>query len=121
MQTLLTLKTARRLARLARGLSSSTVPPATTKFLLSYDYVDGILEKRAPFRKEHVAAAQREVAAGRLEQAGALSAPVDGAVFVFTTEDAEPVERFVRNDPYYLNGLVPAYNIREWTVVVEAP
>ena len=65
-----------------------------------------------------VAAAQREVAAGRLEQAGALADPVDGAMFVFTTEDSEPVERFVRSDPYYLNGLVPSYSIREWTVVV---
>ena len=99
-----------------RGLS--TVPVATTKFLLSYDYVDGILEKRTPFREEHLAAALAEVEAGRLEQAGALADPCDGALFVFTSEDAAPVERFAQSDPYVMNGLVKSYSIREWNVVV---
>ena len=29
------------------------------------------------------------------------------------------IEEFVASDPYFLNGLVSGYTIREWTVVVE--
>ena len=108
-------------SRLRRALSTSSIPPSRTKFLLSYDYVPGILEKRAPHRAAHVELAREEVAAGRLEQAGAtgpISSEPTGAVFVFTTEDAAPVKAFVRKDPYHIHGLVPSYSIEEWTVVV---
>lgn len=99
--------------------AGSSIPASTTKFLLHYDYVDGILEKRAPFRDEHVSLAMHEVKNGRLEQAGAYADPIDGALFVFTCQNKAEVEAFVQNDPYYKNGLVPDYNIREWTVVAK--
>ncbi len=49
--------------------------------------------------------------------AGALTEPVDGAVFVFKVEDRSTVEGFVAADPYVSAGLVPAWRIRPWTVV----
>ena len=44
--------------------------------------------------------------------------PPDGALLVFSADDAQPVEDFARNDPYVLNGLVKQWRVREWTVVV---
>lgn len=86
--------------------------------LLFYDYVNDIVERRAPFRQEHLALAgefrDREV----LVMAGALVEPVDGAVLVFATNDRSVVEDFVARDPYVREGLVTAWRIRAWNVVV---
>jgi hypothetical protein len=50
--------------------------------------------------------------------AGALVEPVDGALFVFTTDDRSVVENFVASDPYVREGLVTAWRIRPWNVVI---
>uniref|UniRef100_A0A7C1JZB3 YCII-related domain-containing protein n=1 Tax=Caldilinea aerophila TaxID=133453 RepID=A0A7C1JZB3_9CHLR len=87
-------------------------------YLLFYDYVEDILERRTPYRAEHLALAQAAHERGELLMVGALAEPVDGAVFIFKTESPEPIEAFVRNDPYVRHGLVTAWRIRPWTVVI---
>lgn len=87
-------------------------------WLLLYDYVDDIVERRAPFREAHLALARRAHERGTLLLAGALADPVDGAVFVFTTDDRSVAEQFVRSDPYVEEGLVTAWTIRPWNVVI---
>jgi uncharacterized protein YciI len=86
--------------------------------LLFYDYVDDILERRAPFRQAHLALAGQLHKQGVLLMAGALTEPVDGAVFVFATNDRSIVKDFVANDPYVREGLVTAWRIRSWNVVL---
>ena len=86
------------------------------KYLLFYDYIEGIVEKRAPLRDGHLGLAERYLERGDLLLAGAFTDPVDGALFVFTNRGA--AESFVRDDPYVLNGLVTGHRIREWNVVV---
>lgn len=100
----------------------STVPPTiTNKYLLTYKYVDNIVELREPFREEHFRNGLHEVKAGRLQEAGAFADPVDGAMFVFTNCDSEgPVKKFVEKDPYYVEGLVLDYKIRKWTVAINS-
>lgn len=87
-------------------------------YLLFYEYVADILERRAPYRSEHLAAAQAAHARGELVMAGALAEPVDRGVLVFKVDDPQVIEAFVRNDPYVLNGLVIAWQVRPWTVVI---
>ncbi|GIV70118.1 YciI-like protein [Caldilinea sp.] len=87
-------------------------------YLLFYDYVEDILERRTPYRAEHLALAQAAHERGELLMVGALAEPVDGAVFVFKADGPEPIEAFVRNDPYVKHGLVTAWRIRPWTVVI---
>ena len=82
--------------------------------LLFYDYVDDIVERRAAFRESHLALIGEAHEQGALLMAGALTDPVDGAVFVFTTEDRSTVEDFVARDPYVRAGLVTAWRIRPW-------
>ncbi|HEY2764195.1 MAG TPA: YciI-like protein [Pseudonocardiaceae bacterium] len=86
--------------------------------LLMYDYVDNIVERRGPFRQAHLTLAGEAHERGDLMMAGALIEPVDGAVFVFTTEDRAVVEDFVARDPYVQEGLVTSWRIRLWNVVV---
>lgn len=86
-------------------------------FLLFYDYVENVVERRAPFREEHLALVNEFVERGALVLAGAYADPVDGAALVFKVEDRAGVEAFVGKDPYVDNGLVTGWRIREWTVV----
>jgi uncharacterized protein YciI len=96
---------------------TSTARPAIV-LTLFYDYVNDIVERRAPFRQEHLALAGEFRERGILLMAGALVEPVDGAVLVFTTDDRSVVEDFVAKDPYVREELVTAWRIRPWNVVI---
>ena len=83
--------------------------------LLFYDYVDDILDRRAPHREAHLALIAEWHAAGRLLMAGAVGAPPTGALFVFPDETA--AEAFTTQDPYVAAGLVTGHRVEPWTIV----
>jgi hypothetical protein len=87
-------------------------------FLLLYDYVENVVERRAPHREEHLELAREAQGREQLLLGGAYADTVDGAVLVFRADDASAVEEFVRRDPYVRNGLVTKWRIRPWSVVV---
>jgi uncharacterized protein YciI len=87
-------------------------------WVLLYDLVDDYLELRAPLRDEHLALARAAHERGELLMAGALAGPVDGAVLVWRADDPSVVEAFAAADPYVREGLVTAWRVRPWTVVV---
>jgi uncharacterized protein YciI len=88
-------------------------------FVLSYEYVPDVLERRTPFRADHLALARELHAAGKLLIAGAFDPPTDGAMFIFDVASADEVEAaFVARDPYVKNGVVTRHRIRPWNVVV---
>ena len=89
--------------------------------ILFYDYVADIAERRAPHRSAHLSILEDLHARGVLLMAGAFAGPLDGAALVFNTDEEAEVERFVAGDPYVVNGLVKAWRIRKWTVVIGAP
>lgn len=86
-------------------------------FALFYDTVDDFIERRQAYRQEHLALAEQWHRNGRLLLAGALSPP-DGALLVFRADAASEVEEFVGKDPYVINGLITAWRVREWSVVI---
>jgi uncharacterized protein YciI len=86
--------------------------------LLLYDVVPDYVERRAPFRAEHLALAQAALARGELVLGGALADPVDGAVLVFRGDSPAAAEAFAGADPYVRNGLVTRWRVRAWTTVV---
>jgi len=90
-------------------------------YVLLYDYVEDVLERRQPYRAEHLALLEGLLERGELVMAGAWAAPVDGAALVFHVEDPATIEAFVEQDPYVQNGLVTSWRIREWTVVLGGP
>lgn len=89
-----------------------------TYYLLRYEVVPDFIERRAAFREEHLNLARQSHERGELFLAGALHDPVDGAALVFTTEDRTVPEAFARSDPYVREGLVTAWQVRRWNVVI---
>ncbi|HET8541519.1 MAG TPA: YciI-like protein [Anaeromyxobacter sp.] len=87
-------------------------------FVLSYDYVPDVVDKRAPHRPDHLALAREYHAAGKLLLAGAYDPPTEGALLVFRADSAAEVEAFVARDPYVRNGVVTGHRVRPWNVVI---
>lgn len=87
-------------------------------FVLLYDVVDDFVNRRAPFRPEHLDLLNEAHRRGELLMAGAFSDPVDGAALVFRGDSAAVATRFAEADPYVTNGLVTNWRVRGWNVVV---
>ena len=87
-------------------------------YILFYKTVDNYVERRKPFREEHLAYAEAAHERGELVMAGALAEPVDSAVLVFKGENPSIAEEFAKNDPYVKNGLITEWQVRPWTVVI---
>ena len=85
-----------------------------------YDVVEDYVARRSEFRSEHLALVSAAHEGGELVLAGAFADPPDGAASVFRGPDRSVAERFAQADPYVRNGLVTAWRVREWTVVIGA-
>ncbi len=84
-----------------------------TKYVMWGSYCEDVLEKRAPYRQDHLdgLAAQKE--SGVLITIG----PTKDLTKVFAIYDADSedtVRQLVENDPYWKNGIWTEYEIREW-------
>jgi len=93
------------------------VHPASQYSVLEYTLADDYLERREALRADHLALARAAHQRGELLMAGALPDPYDRALLVWTAP-REVVERFAETDPYVVNGLVTAWTVRPWNVVV---
>ena len=87
-------------------------------WLLFYDLPDDYVERRAPLRDEHLGLARAARERGELVLAGALAEPPDQAVLGFKGDDPSSAEAFATADPYVREGIVTAWRVRQWTVVV---
>ena len=98
---------------------SSTTALSATQYLLHYDYIPEVLEKRGPYREAHLGLAKKLIEEGRCLSGGPTGpneTTPTGALFIFT--DYEAAEQMVANDPYVSNGIVTKHKIEEWNVVV---
>ena len=75
------------------------------------------MEKRTPFRPDHLELAKEYENRKDLILGGAFNPPT-GAALVFHVKDESMVEEFAKKDPYVVNKLVTEYRIKPWTVVV---
>lgn len=80
-------------------------------YLLTYNYVPDMINKRAPHREAHIAYAKAFESKGLL-LGGALQNPVDSGVLLFDS-DENSVKVYAENDPYFKNNLITSYSIRE--------
>ena len=88
---------------------------AEQRHVLFYEYVGDILERREPFRAEHLSAIRTAKDDGRILQAGPLGDPPHGAAIVFA--DPRTAEAFAQADTYVTNGLVTGWRVEPWTLV----
>ncbi|MDE3135637.1 MAG: YciI family protein [Acidobacteriota bacterium] len=86
--------------------------------ILFYDIVENYVERRVPFRSEHLALAKQAYERGDLVMGGALADPVDGVVIVFRGPSTEAAEAFAKADPYVKSGLVKSWRVRKWNTVI---
>jgi uncharacterized protein YciI len=87
-------------------------------YILFYKTVENYIEKRAPYREEHLKLANQAHQNGTLVLGGALADPADGALLVFKGDSPHVAEDFAHNDPYVINGLIIEWKVRPWTVVI---
>jgi uncharacterized protein YciI len=85
--------------------------------ILFYEYVKDILDRRGPYREEHLARISRERERERIVMAGALGDPPSGAAIVFRGAERAEIELFARQDPYVRAGLVSSWRIEVWKLV----
>mmetsp|Transcript_21177 Transcript_21177/g.29665 ORF Transcript_21177/g.29665 Transcript_21177/m.29665 type:complete len:131 (+) Transcript_21177:128-520(+) len=99
--------------------SSSSL--AATNYLLKYDYIPDVLEKRGPHRAGHLDLAKKMISEDKCLSGGPTGHPgmevPSGALFIFT--DLESAEKFIKEDPYVEHGIVTGHSIEEWNVVVK--
>ena len=86
-------------------------------YILFYKTVDNYIERRVPFRSDHLDLVNEYNKDGRLVMAGALADPPDGAVLIFRGEAPDAAYEFVNRDPYVKNGLITEWSVRLWNVV----
>lgn len=104
--------------RNALAFGDPIMESSKSNYFLFYDVVDNYIERRAPYRDQHIQLAQSLHGQGMLLLGGPLDDPVDGAVLVFRVNDPKIIEDFVQRDPYVQNGLVKAWRIRKWNTVI---
>lgn len=83
------------------------------RFVVWGTYCDDVLEKRAPFRQEHLDGLQRQKDAGLLITLG----PTADTRFVFgiyEAEGAEQVEQLLHADVYWREGIWTALQVHPW-------
>jgi uncharacterized protein YciI len=90
---------------------------STRHYILFYDYVPDIVERRAPHRPKHLELVRRWQEEGRFVMGGALGDPPHGAAIVLRVADPAEVDEFVAADPYVSEGLVTARRVEPWAVV----
>ncbi len=132
-------KTARR--TIAQSTSLFSAPPPT-RYLLNYEYIPDVLEKRGPYREGHLGLAKAMAEEGTCVSGGPSNLPGSDVPYgalckslkvlivlslrskltillspvVFTTKDA--AEKFAKEDPYVEGGIVTRSTISEWTVAI---
>ncbi len=83
------------------------------RYVLWGTYCDNALEKRTPFRDEHLAGLQRQKQSGVLVTLGPTE--TSSHVFgIYEAESREQVEELIRTDVYWRNGIWTAFEIHPW-------
>jgi uncharacterized protein len=85
-------------------------------YLLLYEYVPDMAERRGPHREAHLERIAAEREAGHITAAGAFDPPA-GAAIVFRGVSREHVEEFVAADPYNQAGLLSSWRAERWNQV----
>ena len=83
------------------------------RFVLWGTYCDNALEKRTPFREEHLSGLQQQKDAGVLITLG----PTEGSTHVFGIYEAASqaeVEQLLHNDVYWRNGIWTELKVYPW-------
>ncbi len=82
------------------------------KYVLLYESADDVRETAPKHFAAHRARWEAFRADGSLLLIGPFADPREGALAVFTSREA--AEAFARGDPFVVQGVVRAWQVREW-------
>jgi uncharacterized protein len=91
---------------------------AQSWFVLIYEYVPDMIERRVPYREAHLALLRELHDRGEVYMAGAIGDPVNGGLIIFCGETDQAAHDFVAADPFGAAGLVVSHRIVPWSVSV---
>jgi uncharacterized protein len=83
------------------------------KYVMWGTYCADVLEKRAPYRQEHLENLKALKESGKLITLG----PTQDLTMVFgvyETEDEASARHLIESDTYWLNQIWTSYEVREW-------
>jgi uncharacterized protein YciI len=87
-------------------------------YVLFYEKGDGYADRQKPLRAEHVDYVMNALNGDSLILAGSLANPVDGsAMLVFKSDSPDIAERFAKDDPYVVHGVVSRWYVRAWDTI----
>ena len=84
-----------------------------SKFVMWGSYCENALEKRTPFRQDHLAGLTKQKEQGILITLG----PTQDNTLVFGIYEAETKDQvvaLVESDPYWCNQIWTEYQVKEW-------
>lgn len=104
-------------------MASSTTPGTIQPklYVIQYDYIADILEKRKPHRDAHLAHIGKQVTEGNVILGGAVDHPPTGALLILRNLSSTEIEQLVKDDPYFINGLVKSYTVKPYIAVAGDP
>lgn len=87
-------------------------------YLLSYEYVEDYVPRRAKVRTQHLKLIQEAYDRGEIVIAGAFGDPYRGGALVFRGDSPKMAEAFAKADPYVLTGVVSKWEVKPWLTVI---
>lgn len=92
--------------------------PAPKYYVLQYNFITDVFDKRPPHRAAHLSLATAAITAGDLLLAGPITSTPPGALLIWKTANKSIIEQFAAADPYVTAKLVTSYTIHEWNTTV---
>ena len=83
------------------------------RFVVWGRYCEDVLEKRAPFREEHLAGLQRQKDSGLLITLGP-TADVSLVFGIYEADSQEQVEQALHGDVYWRHGIWTELQVHPW-------
>lgn len=86
-------------------------------YAVQYTY-DERADVRDVVRPAHRAYLAELAEAGHLRGSGPYVGGTPGALLVFAADDEQHLQGLLANDPFHLEGLISATDVRQWDVVL---
>ncbi len=83
------------------------------KYVMWGTYCEDVLEKRAPYRQDHLEGLSAQKQAGVLITIGPTK-DLTKVFGIYEAEDEADVRRLVEADTYWKNGIWTEYDVKEW-------
>ncbi len=86
------------------------------KYIMWGSYCDNVLEKRTPYREEHLAGLKKHKESGLIITVGPTT-DLTKVFGIYDAPDEATVKHIIESDPYWKHGIWTEYEVKEWIQV----